>query len=148
MDIWCSPIYGNCFNYTSHVMFSKRCGNNCQLLLVGCYLSLSMQFNWIDTTNTTLCGEDSETDRVIRCDIDFVINFVVPGLLLLATYIYGVYLFWGKKEHFDSLAEQVAIKQHAGLSQLLMCYLCIYPFILQAYVKKEDTQKNFDKRLM
>ena len=85
---------------------------------------------------------------MIRCDIDFMSNFVIPGLLLLATYIYGVYLFWGKQEYFDSLAEQVVMRQHACRVVLVICYLCIHPFVLQVYLKKGGTQKNFDKRLM
>ena len=58
---------------------------------------MSMQFQWVDKTNynSSFCGEGNETDTVIRCDIDFVSVFAVPGFLLLATYIYGIYLFWG-----------------------------------------------------
>lgn len=70
-----------------------------------------MQFNRIDTTNKTLCGEDEDTDTVIRCDINFVSIFVIPALLLLATYIYGIYLFYGKqaREYLENLAGQVTI---------------------------------------
>ena len=58
-------------------------------------------------TNASLCGEDSDADKVIRCDINFVSTFVIPALLLLATYFYGIYLFWGKQENLENLAEQV-----------------------------------------
>lgn len=58
-------------------------------------------------TNASLCGEDSDTDKVIRCDMNFVSTFVIPALLLLATYFYGIYLFWGKQENLENLAEQV-----------------------------------------
>ena len=64
-----------------------------------------MQF--IDVTNNTVCGEDSGTDKVISCDTHSVSIFAVPVLLLLVTYIYGIYLFWGKCECLESLAEQV-----------------------------------------
>ena len=67
-----------------------------------------MQFRSIDTKNETFtCGEDIDTDRVILCDTDFVSIFVIPALLLLVTYIYGIYLFWGKQEDLEKLAEQV-----------------------------------------
>ena len=70
---------------------------------------MSMQFRWVDKTNynSSFCGEGNETDTVIRCDIDFVSVFAVPGFLLLATYIYGIYLFWDTQEYLENLAGQV-----------------------------------------
>ena len=66
-----------------------------------------MQFNWINATNNDLCGEHSDIDELIRCDISFVSTFVIPAILLLLTYVYGIYLFWGTHEYLENLAGQV-----------------------------------------
>ena len=61
----------------------------------------------MENNETFSCGEDIKSDSVILCDTDFVSIFVIPALLLLATYVYGIYLFWGKQEDLENLAEQV-----------------------------------------
>lgn len=66
-----------------------------------------MQFHWINATNNDLCGEHDGTDQLIRCDINFVSTFVIPDILLLITYVYGIYLFWGKHEYLENLVGQV-----------------------------------------
>ena len=59
------------------------------------------------------------TTELIHCDINFVSTFVIPAILLLLTYIYGIYLFWGKHEDLESLAGQV-------MSILIVCTLYLY----------------------
>ena len=71
------------------------------------YSIILMQFNWINATGNDLCGEHSDIDELIRCDISFVSIFVIPAILLLLTYIYGIYLFWGTHEYLENLAGQV-----------------------------------------
>lgn len=66
-----------------------------------------MQFHWINATDNDLCGEHSDINEMIRCDISFVSTFVIPAILILVTYIYGIYLFWERNEHLENLAGQV-----------------------------------------
>ena len=69
-----------------------------------------------------MCGEHGDIDEMIRCDISFVSTFVIPAILILVTYIYGIYLFWEKNEHLENLAGQV----WNTYNKISLCYVhCI-----------------------
>ena len=88
-------------------MFPQRSGIVTYTVQYYAVSIILMQFNWINATGSDLCGELSHVDELIRCDISFVSIFVIPAILLLLTYIYGVYLFWGTHEYLENLAGQV-----------------------------------------
>ena len=46
---------------------------------------------------------------MIQCNVSVVSIFVIPDLLLLATYFYGIYLFWSGHEYLLNLAGQVGV---------------------------------------
>jgi len=51
----------------------------------------------------------NQTIEVIRCNVSIVSIFVIPDLLLMATYFYGIYLFWSGQEYLQNLAGQVGV---------------------------------------
>ena len=51
----------------------------------------------------------NKTIEVIRCNVSVVSIFVIPDLLLLTTYFYGIYLFWSGQEYLQNLAGQVGV---------------------------------------
>ena len=53
---------------------------------------------------------------MIRCNVSVVSIFIIPDLLLLATYFYGIYLFWSGHEYLLNLAGQVGV---AGAAVML-----------------------------
>lgn len=53
--------------------------------------------------------DHNETSSVIRCNVSLVSIFIIPDLLLLTTYFYGIYLFWSGHEYLQNLAGQVFI---------------------------------------
>lgn len=57
----------------------------------------------------TSIRDHNETNNVIRCNVSIVSIFVIPDLLLLATYFYGIYLFWSGHEYLQNLAGQVGV---------------------------------------
>lgn len=54
---------------------------------------------------------------MIQCNVSVVSIFVIPDLLLLATYFYGIYLFWSGHEYLLNLAGQVGVA--GGVAVLL-----------------------------
>lgn len=46
---------------------------------------------------------------VIQCHASFMSVFVIPDLLLMITYFYGIYLFWSGHEYLQNLAGQVGV---------------------------------------
>lgn len=73
--------------------------------------AMSLQFN------LTTVQDHNETSNVIQCNVSVVSIFVIPDLLLLATYFYGIYLFWSGHEYLLNLAGQVGVS--AGVVSLL-----------------------------
>ena len=51
----------------------------------------------------------NHTVEVIRCNVSVVSNSIIPDLLLLTTYFYGIYLFWSGQEYLQNLAGQVGV---------------------------------------
>ena len=54
---------------------------------------------------------------MIQCNVSVVSIFVIPDMLLLATYFYGIYLFWSGHEYLLNLAGQVGVA--GGIAVLL-----------------------------
>ncbi|XP_065917761.1 uncharacterized protein [Dysidea avara] len=52
----------------------------------------------------------NHTVEVIRCNVSVVSNSIIPDLLLLTTYFYGIYLFWSGQEYLQNLAGQVFVQ--------------------------------------
>ena len=73
--------------------------------------TMSLQFDLINVR------DHNETTSVIECQTSVVSIFVIPDLLLLATYFYGIYLFWSGHEYLLNLAGQVGVA--AGAVALL-----------------------------
>ena len=67
-----------------------------------------------------------DNSSVIRCNVSLVSIFIIPDLLLLTTYFYGIYLFWSGHEYLLNLAGQVGV---ASPTVLLLCtpiHRCLY----------------------
>lgn len=107
VDIGYFSVHSDCPWCSGYVMFPQRPGMMTYTVQYYAVSIILMQFNWINATGNDLCGEPGHVDELIRCDISFVSIFVIPAILLLLTYIYGVYLFWGKHEYLENLAGQV-----------------------------------------
>ena len=56
-----------------------------------------------------------------RCDENYFLRVVIPVVLVVVSYIYGVYIFrYAQVEHLSSLTEKVSSYRH----QLILGPLC------------------------
>ena len=79
-----------------YVMFILWCKFYC--------IFLSQQF-------PILKPDDNKTTQEIRCGNNLISSFVIPDILLLATYIYGVYCYrtLDVQDNLENLADMVSV---------------------------------------
>lgn len=79
---------------------------------------------------------------MIRCNVSLVSIFIIPDLLLLTTYFYGIYLFWSGHEYLQNLAGQVGV---AGAAVLLHTLTIGVHTLLQVYIMARACTSSLDQ---
>ena len=86
---------------------------------------------------------------VVMCNRHIISNFVLPDLLLLASYLFGLYLFSkDETEYLSNLAEKVGVAiwgvVYPGfffIRSVLFC-VCVQVFIKNANIANRDANSN------
>ena len=74
----------------------------------------------------TIISDNETQSQEISCDDNLISTFVIPDILLLATYIYGVYCYrtLDVQDNLENLADMVGVTQHCHFVYLLIFTGC------------------------